>query len=320
MSAQEEILCLGLNCHYITKPRPTGKRMEIVLLLDTVQENECKGARRTTDALQPLLLGEALTDRGQYWSRIIRKEMGDAAKALRMQKGFTVHRADKIAAFILINTKEYHEKLERILADTTKFESSSQNPTEDIKSKANRIIQTINAATNAVHMSHISSNSVRGYLYSDIKTIMQGNPIQLIISQCPTPTYHLAKRLNALLTPCILNKYCLRSSAEFLKKTAFIDVESLFTNVPVSEKKDFIMDRVYRDKTTHTLNVPEASLRAVLAICTKKAPFTTPNGHMYIQKDGIAMGSPLGILFANFYMGIEEERVFLKKSVNHTSM
>ena len=39
-----------------------------------------------------------------------------------------------------------------------------------------------------------------------------------------------------------------------------------------------------------------------------EAPFTCPRGNMYRQIDGVAMGSPLGVLFANFYMGtIEEE-------------
>ena len=33
---------------------------------------------------------------------------------------------------------------------------------------------------------------------------------------------------------------------------------------------------------------------------------------MYVQQDGVAMGSPLGVLFANFYMGVVEERVFSK--------
>ncbi|XP_064080775.1 uncharacterized protein LOC135197684 [Macrobrachium nipponense] len=31
---------------------------------------------------------------------------------------------------------------------------------------------------------------------------------------------------------------------------------------------------------------------------------------MYRQKDGVAMGSPLGVLLANFYMGEVEERIF----------
>ncbi|XP_076053809.1 uncharacterized protein LOC143032740 isoform X2 [Oratosquilla oratoria] len=41
-----------------------------------------------------------------------------------------------------------------------------------------------------------------------------------------------------------------------------------------------------------------------------EAPFYGPDGKMRIQVDGVAMGSPLGPLFANFYMGSIEEKVF----------
>ncbi|XP_068212699.1 uncharacterized protein [Palaemon carinicauda] len=142
---------------------------------------------------------------------------------------------------------------------------------KDIKRKANWIIQTINAATNAIHMAPISAE-------------------------------FLEKLKNSTCDRVI----------------ACMDVESLFTNDPVSETINFIMDRVYRDITTPTLNIPDASLRALLEICTKKAPFTTHKGHIYIPKDGVAMGSPLVVLFADLYMGVIEE--FLKNSANQTSM
>ncbi|XP_064081452.1 uncharacterized protein LOC135198023 [Macrobrachium nipponense] len=89
-----------------------------------------------------------------------------------------------------------------------------------------------------------------------------------------------------------------------------MDVESLFTNVPVDETIQIILDRVYRDDSTPPLNIPEHALQKLLEICTKKAPFSTHRGHMYTQKDGVAMGSPLGVLFANFYMGAVERQVF----------
>ena len=41
-----------------------------------------------------------------------------------------------------------------------------------------------------------------------------------------------------------------------------------------------------------------------------RAPFITHRGEMCTQVDGVAMGSPLGVLFADFYMGVIEERVF----------
>ncbi|XP_069172815.1 uncharacterized protein [Procambarus clarkii] len=57
--------------------------------------------------------------------------------------------------------------------------------------------------------------------------------------------------------------------------------------------------------------MPESILRKLLLACTKKAPFVSPDGHMYKQVDGVAMGSPLGVLFANIYMGTIEQRVLV---------
>ncbi|XP_068242387.1 uncharacterized protein [Palaemon carinicauda] len=164
-----------------------------------------------------------------------------------------------------------------MLADLTEFERLTSNPVEDIKREANRTIEAINTATNA--------------------------------------------RLNAILTPYVPDRYCVASSAEFLERIkdvhgegviALMDIEFRFTNVPVDEIIDFIADRVYRDVTTPELNIPEQALQTVLAICTKRALFTTHRRHMYLQKDDVVMGSPLVVLFVNFYMGVVEERVFFQ--------
>ena len=91
---------------------------------------------------------------------------------------------------------------------------------------------------------------------------------------------------------------------------ASLDVESLFTNVPVDRTINFILDRVYRNNETPTLDIPENVLRQLLECCTREAPFTCPKGNRYCQVDGVAMGSPLGVLFANFFMGSIEDQVF----------
>ncbi|XP_064077594.1 uncharacterized protein LOC135195264 [Macrobrachium nipponense] len=142
------------------------------------------------------------------------------------------------------------------------------------------------------------------------------------LCQIPAPTYLLAKRLYTN-TPYVPDAYSLKPSAEFLEALrvtpaggyiASMEVESLFTNVPVDETIQMILDKVYRDPDTPPLNIPEHALRALLEICTKKAPFSDHRGRMYTQIDGVAMGSPLGVLFANFYMGTVEERVFQNSS------
>ncbi|XP_064078626.1 NBAS subunit of NRZ tethering complex-like [Macrobrachium nipponense] len=92
----------------------------------------------------------------------------------------------------------------------------------------------------------------------------------------------------------------------------FRRVVMLVAGLLILETIDIILERVYRSQSTAPLNIPEALLRMLLEICTKKAPFSTHRGQMYPQKDGVAMGSPLGVLFANFYMDTVEERVFAR--------
>ncbi|XP_066956243.1 uncharacterized protein [Macrobrachium rosenbergii] len=271
------------------------------------------------DALQPLLLAEALTYQGDYKSNIIDRRLREAAKQLREKDDITVRRADKTAAFILIKTEDYHRKLDNILADSTKFQRLTKNPVDEIRREANRIIETVNVASNALHLPPITGDYDLGYIYGDIKTHKQGKPLRPIISQIPAPTYQLAKKLNTILTPYVPSSHSLKSSVEFLEALraaphegciASMDVESLFTNDPVDETIQMILDCVYRDPTTPSLNIPEHALCALLEICTKKAPFSNHRGHMYTQIDGVATGSPLGVLFANFYMDTAEQRVF----------
>ncbi|XP_076030423.1 uncharacterized protein LOC143018725 [Oratosquilla oratoria] len=90
---------------------------------------------------------------------------------------------------------------------------------------------------------------------------------------------------------------------------ASLDAESLFTNVPVNETINFILDEVYHSNHV-PLDIPETLLRKLLEACTTESPFRGPDGKLYRQVDGVAMGSPLGVLFANFYMGLVERRVF----------
>ena len=84
-----------------------------------------------------------------------------------------------------------------------------------------------------------------------------------------------------------------------------MDVISLFTNVPI------ICD------IQENLPIPKDSLRRLLFSCTKDIQFQF-NGQMYKQIDGVAMGSPLGPLFADIFMSHLEQTV-LNEYIAQTS-
>ncbi|XP_066982810.1 uncharacterized protein [Macrobrachium rosenbergii] len=205
------------------------------------------------------------------------------------------------------------------------FYKLPKNPVDDIKCKTNRITKTVSAA---LHLPSIVGDYELGCIYGNVKTHKQCKPLCPIISQIPAPIYHLAKRLNIILIPYVPGDHSLKSSAEFLEAlrptapcgiSASMDVESPFTNVPVNETIQIILDCVYRDPTTPSLKVPEHTLCALLKMCTIKAPFSTHRGNMYTQINSIAMGSLLGVLFVNFYLATIEKRVFtnIRKAQMH---
>ncbi|KAF2348583.1 Reverse transcriptase domain, partial [Trinorchestia longiramus] len=50
-------------------------------------------------------------------------------------------------------------------------------------------------------------------------------------------------------------------------------------------------------------------LKKLLIACTTECPFFHVDGTMYLQTDGVSMGSPLGVTMANFYMTALENKI-----------
>ena len=65
--------------------------------------------------------------------------------------------------------------------------------------------------------------------------------------------------------------------------------------------------------------MPRQVLEQLLRSCTCEAPFKTPDGRLYLQIEGVAMGSPLGVSFANFYMCDIENKVLLNQTMAPTT-
>ena len=132
-----------------------------------------------------------------------------------------------------------------------------------------------------------------------------------IISNIGTATHKTAQYLCRLLAPLGMSKYTVKNTREFVEKARTLqtpdgyqmisfDVVSLFTNVPLKQTIDIILRKVYKEKLIKT-KIPRKNMEKLLQLCTQGTPFMF-NGKMYVQIDGVMMGSPLGALFANIFM------------------
>ena len=92
------------------------------------------------------------------------------------------------------------------------------------------------------------------------------------------------------------------------------DVKSLFTPVPLEHTIDIIIKRIY-EKHEITTVFTKGEMKKLLTICTKNVHFSF-NNYIYIQIDGVAMGSPLGPVIANMFM-VELENVLVPKLNYH---
>ena len=164
-----------------------------------------------------------------------------------------------------MNTHDYINKLNNILNDTSKFKQIYKDPTETLKSKINKQIRTLNAVNNNLGIKVIVGDYQPGYIYGTVKIHKQNNPLRPIISQIPTVTYNIAKTINKIISPYIPNNYTLSSTNDFvdliqLKQSngllASLDVESLFTNVPINDTIKIIIEKVYSHETIPPPDMP----------------------------------------------------------------
>ena len=87
---------------------------------------------------------------------------------------------------------------------------------------------------------------------------------------------------------------------------ASLDVEALFTNIPLEETMEICVEQVFKteDKVE---GLGKEDFRSMLSLATKES-FISFNGCFYKQIDGVAMGSPLGPTFANIFLCFHKEK------------
>ena len=96
-----------------------------------------------------------------------------------------------------------------------------------------------------------------------------------VVSMVGTPEYHLAKFLDDYIKPNFPNDYMLSSTKDFIDKLKLLsiqgdetmvsfDVSSLFTNVPLMETIDIVIDRVYREDAVITPPFKKLYVKGVL--------------------------------------------------------
>ena len=142
------------------------------------------------------------------------------------------------------------------------------------------------------------------------KMVINNTPkFRPILSAINTPTYLLAKYLNTILSLLTTNEFTVENSFGFTEEVvnydhylymASLDVESLFTNIPLEETIKNCVNHLFSNNF-HSSKLIRKDLYELLKLATTESSFIFDN-KLYKQIDGVAMGSPSGPTLANAFL------------------
>ncbi len=233
---------------------------------------------------------------------------------LKKDKNIVIVKPDKGNGVVILDRGDYNRKMEDILRDTTKFERLHVDPVKLTLQRENQIknllasLKKSESITQATYKQLYPTGSRIGILYGLPKIHKNSIPLRPILSCINNYSYKIAKFFVPILSPICSSAFMVRDSFSFVQELlsldfnsdnlamASFDVTSLFTNIPLDETIEIIADRLFSNAIRfHDLTRSE--FKQLLNCAVKNCHFLF-NGSLYQQIDGVAMGSPLGPLFA----------------------
>ena len=168
----------------------------------------------------------------------------------------------------------------------------------------------MNVITNDIFNSLSTNGSSSCILYGLPKIHKTGNPIRPILTTINTFNYKLVKYIVPIQEPLTLNEFTLKNSYEFVKEInkfdihntvmASFDIKSLFTNISLDETIEMINNELFKDESTHLYYTKKQFIN-LLDLAIKDSPFLF-NNNLYVQVDGVAIGSCLGPTLTNAFL------------------
>ena len=222
-----------------------------------------------------------------------------AIRELNKDENILVLPADKGNATVVINTEDYKRKINDLL-DPGSYKELRSDPTQRIVRTTKTLIYKSDLGEE-IKKKICKNEATVPRLYGLPKIHKANIPLRPIVSAVGSPTYDLAKYLSSLLQPHIgqTDSY-IKDSTHFISKIKDLvleeddlllsfDVVSLFTKVPVKDTMERISEIFSED------------ISNLFKHCLTTTYFSWDN-KIYEQIEGVAMGSPLSPVIANFFM------------------
>ena len=259
----------------------------------------------------------------------MRNEFYENLRNLKSLEDVIITKPDKGSGVVLMDKDDYISKMSAILNDSSKFRQLGPVATNDkiatnehhLQDRLLELVKEKQLPKN-VQEAIRPCGSTRPRMYGLPKTHKAGTPLRPILAMIGSCQHKLAKWLTNVLQPVLTqySEFCVKDSfsfVEMLRQTEMdqedvvmcsFDIKSLFTNVPLETVIDICIGCLY-ESVTVIGGIRRNTMRELLVRATTDVEFSF-NNIIYQQIDGVAMGSPLGPILANIFVGAMEKQLF----------
>jgi hypothetical protein len=263
----------------------------------------------------------------KVFSPIFTKSDISILKNLGRDKDLIVCAPDTGKGVVILNRKDYINKMDIILEDSTKFTKLRDTDpfSETIKNedRINRCLTKLkkNEIITADQYARMyATGASPGILYGQPKIHKPDIPLRPILAAYNTPMYNISKFLIPLIEPFSSNEYSIKNSYDFYEKvTSFkptnnecfmvsYDISSLYTNIPVDQTLDILCNKIFTDNDLIFNEFNKKQFREILNLAVNDTNFLF-NGVLYKQIGGLSMGNPIAPTLANIFLCDLEEKM-----------
>ena len=303
-----ELELLGFGLSFSTSPLPRSG-VDLISSFDTFSRrhsNRFPDFSTLRGALLPAL--DSLFSKDNHLPR----RYQCALSSLKSNSDIMIFPSDKGNSVVVLDKEDYLRKANLLLSDSNTYSPLRSNPLERIQKTFNSTLRRLSDLCpedfDLVKRFRVICPSLP-YFYGLPKTHKPDVPLRPIISSRGSVSHPLASWLAKILTPYLgsFSSSHLLHSSDFIdrlrnlspERMLSLDVESLFTNVPLDDVLSFLRTKV--TEGTVQLPLPTDVFLDLIRLCVDSNSFSF-HGKFYSQIFGVAMGSPLSPVLANLYM------------------
>lgn len=253
----------------------------------------------------------------------ITKEEENAMREILNDNTIVIRPADKGSGIVVMDADKYTDNLEQEVKDSDTYEEVDTDLTQKIRNKVKKLVNEMHKSgsiTDELRKYMLPFDSGAGKLQANPKLHKKNIPVRTIVNGRNHPTAKMAEVVEDQLKENVQSLYgFVKDTTDFLNKLAQIetpldrntimfcmDAKALYPSVPRAEARN-AAEAALNQRSNQ--DIPTDDVLKMMDLVLENNNFSFKGRH-FIQKEGTAIGSHLGMNYASTYMGEWEKELF----------